>query len=53
MTTDAPSGGFLHIVVGYDGTVVQQVPFEREASSCTAADHICNCTYRFWPGFFR
>ena len=41
------------MVVGYDGTVVQQLPFERESSSCTAADHICNCTYRFWPGFFR
>jgi hypothetical protein len=41
------------IVIGYDGTVVQQLPFEREASSCTAADHQCNCTYRYWPGFFR
>lgn len=39
------------IVVGYDGTVVQQGPRERE--TCTAADHVCTCTYRYWPGFFR
>ena len=39
------------IIVGYDGTVVQQGPRERE--SCTANDHICTCTYRYWPGFFR
>jgi hypothetical protein len=41
------------IVVGYDGTVIQQLPFAREASSCTAAGHRCNCTYRYWSGFFR
>jgi hypothetical protein len=41
------------IIVGYDGTVVQQLPFEREASSCRAAGHLCNCTYRYWPGYFR
>ncbi|MGE5048929.1 MAG: hypothetical protein ACM3PC_10195 [Deltaproteobacteria bacterium] len=40
------------IAVGYDGTVVQQLPREREAA-CTAAGHQCDCTYRFWPGFFR
>ena len=39
------------IVVGYDGTVVQQAPRERE--TCSAADHVCTCTYRYWPGFFR
>lgn len=39
------------IVVGYDGTVVQQGPRERE--TCTAADHQCTCTYRYWPAFFR
>jgi hypothetical protein len=39
------------IVVGYDGTVVQQGPRERE--TCSANDHICTCTYRYWPGFFR
>jgi hypothetical protein len=39
------------IIVGYDGTVVQQLPREREA--CTAADHQCDCTYRFWPGYFH
>ncbi|MGE5048928.1 MAG: hypothetical protein ACM3PC_10190 [Deltaproteobacteria bacterium] len=41
-----------NITVGYDGTVVQQLPREREAA-CTAAGHQCDCTYRFWPGFFR
>ena len=40
------------IVVGYDGTVVQQLPREREAA-CIAADHICDCTYRYWAGYFR
>ena len=39
------------IIVGYDGTVVQQAPRERE--TCSAADHVCTCTYRYWPGFFR
>jgi len=39
------------IAVGYDGTVVQQGPRERE--TCSANDHICTCTYRYWPGFFR
>jgi hypothetical protein len=39
------------IAVGYDGTVVQQGPRERE--TCSAADHVCTCTYRYWPGFFR
>jgi hypothetical protein len=39
------------IGVGYDGTVVQQGPPEHE--SCRANDHICTCTYRYWPGFFR
>src|SRR5439155_1645231 len=39
------------IIVGYDGTVVQQGARERE--TCTAAGHQCSCTYRYWPGFFR
>jgi len=39
------------IIVGYDGTVVQQGPRERE--TCSANDHICTCAYRYWPGFFR
>jgi hypothetical protein len=39
------------IIVGYDGTVVQQGPRERE--TCTANDHLCTCTYRYWRGFFR
>jgi hypothetical protein len=41
-----------NITVGYDGTVIQQLPREREAA-CTAAGHQCDCTYRFWPGYFR
>jgi hypothetical protein len=40
------------MLVGYDGTVVQQLPRERE-SECGAAGHICNCTYRYWPGYFQ
>jgi hypothetical protein len=40
------------IIVGYDGTVVQQLPREREAP-CRAADHECDCTYRYWSGYFR
>jgi hypothetical protein len=40
------------IIVGYDGTVVQQLPRERELP-CTAADHQCDCTYRYWSGYFR
>ena len=39
------------IIVGYDGTVVQQGPRERE--TCSANDHICTCAYRYWPGYFR
>jgi hypothetical protein len=39
------------IIVGYDGTVVQQGPRERE--TCSASGHVCTCTYRYWPGFFR
>jgi hypothetical protein len=41
------------IVVGYDGTVVQQLPREREEATCRFNDHECNCTYRYWPRFFR
>jgi hypothetical protein len=39
------------IIVGYDGTVVQQLPATRE--TCTAANHQCTCTYRAWPAFLR
>jgi len=39
------------IIVGYDGTVVQQGPRERE--TCIGAGSQCTCTYRYWPGFFR
>lgn len=40
------------LAVGYDGTVVQQLPEAREAA-CTAAGHQCDCTYLYWPGYFR
>jgi hypothetical protein len=40
------------LTVGYDGTVIQQLPRDREAPG-TAAGHQCDCTYRYWPGFFR
>jgi hypothetical protein len=40
------------ITVGYEGTVVQQLPREREAA-CTAAGHSCNCTWHAWSGFFH
>lgn len=39
------------IIVGYDGTVVQELPTARE--TCTAANHQCTCTYRAWPAFLR
>jgi len=54
-STFAVGGGYCttsSIIVGYDGTVVQQLPREREAP-CKAADHECDCTYRFWSGYFR
>jgi hypothetical protein len=41
------------ITVGYDGTVVQQMPYSYDAANCTAAGHECPCTYRYWRGFFR
>lgn len=39
------------IIVGYDGTVVQELPTARE--TCTAAGHQCTCTYHAWPAFLR
>jgi hypothetical protein len=39
------------IDVGYDGTVVQQLPDSMEDHSCAAAN--CSCTWRWWPGFFH
>jgi hypothetical protein len=41
-------GNFL---VGFDGTVVQQLPVDLPA--CTAAGHQCTCSWHAWPGFFR
>ena len=41
------------ITVGYDGTVVQQMPYSYDAPNCTAAGHECPCTYRYWRGFLR
>jgi hypothetical protein len=37
------------IDIGYDGTVIQQLPFEMERSSGSGN----SCTWRWWPGFFR
>ena len=39
------------IDVGYDGTVVQQLPASMEDHSCPGNQ--CSCTWRWWPGFFR
>jgi hypothetical protein len=39
------------IILGVDGTVVQQLPREREAACIPGQP--CNCTWRAWPGFFR
>ena len=40
------------ITVGYDGSVLQQLPREREAA-CKYNDHECDCTYRAWRGYFQ
>jgi hypothetical protein len=40
------------ILVGFDGTVVQKVPQERQAA-CTAGGHQCTCSWQAWAGFFR
>jgi hypothetical protein len=39
------------IDIGYDGTVVQQLPASMEDRSCTGNE--CSCTWRWWPGFFH
>jgi hypothetical protein len=39
------------IIVGIDGTVVQQLPRDREAPCSPGAP--CNCTWRAWPQFFK
>jgi hypothetical protein len=49
---DAAACTTTPLTIGYDGTVTQQLPAEREAP-CTAAGHQCDCTYRYWPGYFR
>ncbi|MFL5442235.1 MAG: hypothetical protein ACJ79W_24040, partial [Myxococcales bacterium] len=41
------------IDVGYDGTVVQQLPAEIDAQSCPPGEICRSCTWRWWPGFFR
>jgi hypothetical protein len=41
----------LGIRVGYDGTVVQQLPSSAE-HRCPANDNLCTCTWQWWPGFF-
>lgn len=42
----------LGIRVGYDGTVVQQLPSASEFS-CPATGSQCACTWQWWPGFFQ
>jgi hypothetical protein len=39
------------IDIGYDGTVVQQLPASMEDHSCNG--NTCSCTWRWWPGFFH
>lgn len=42
------------LTVGYDGTVIQQLPVSMEPVSEIApgfSEH--SCTWRYWPGFFR
>jgi hypothetical protein len=38
------------ISVGYDGTVVQQLPYALE--HCDEGEH-CSCTWRWWPAFLK
>ena len=38
------------IDVGYDGTVIQQLPREMEDVD---AQQNATCTWRYWPGYFR
>jgi hypothetical protein len=38
--------------VGYDGTVVQQLPREMEHNDPTGATN-SSCTWRYWPGYFQ
>jgi len=55
-TTFSVGGGNCfteRMTIGYDGTVVQQLPRARE-SNCAASPGVsCDCTYRYWPGYFR
>jgi hypothetical protein len=39
------------IDIGYDGTVVQQLPSSMEDRACAGTE--CSCTWRWWSGFFR
>jgi hypothetical protein len=42
------------LIVGYDGTVIQQLPTAMEPVTTIAPgfdEHAC--TWRYWPGFFR
>lgn len=42
----------LAIRVGYDGTVVQQVPSTGE-KACSDDAAQCSCMWHWWPGFYR
>ena len=42
----------MSIDVGYDGSVIQQLPTAMETCSA-GGGHLCTCTWRRWNGFFR
>jgi hypothetical protein len=43
----------LGIRVGYDGTVVQQLPSSAEVRCPGDSPMQCSCTWHWWPGFFQ
>jgi hypothetical protein len=50
---DAGSCRTNFIDVGYDGTVVQQLPLNTPGNSCPPGQLCRSCAWRWWPGFFR
>jgi hypothetical protein len=49
-TVGSSKCGTSNIDVGYDGTVIQQLPTEMERQSASGTH---TCTWRSWTGFFR
>ncbi|GAC1539140.1 MAG: hypothetical protein NVS2B9_06030 [Myxococcales bacterium] len=43
----------LGIRVGYDGTVVQQLPSSAEKRCPEGGTQQCTCTWHWWPNFFH